>query len=385
MRVLVIAKDFPSPGQSHAGIFVLRQVRALADLGHEIRVVRVVPYAPPWTPKWRAYRAIPQSCVVDGIPVQTIRAFFPPRMVAMEYLPLQVSTALRRIASEFAPQIVHGQFLIPSGQLAVRAGLPAVVTAHGSDAYDWAWRRAGLRKAATEAVRCARVAVAVSEFIADRVRALSERDVQVVYNGADEDVFAPSDRLKARAALDLESDRYVIAFAGWPTRAKGAFDLIDAVARLGDVNPLLLFAGNAPQEPDLTRALAGRGVEARLLGRLEHRELARVLAAADVFALPSYREGLPAAICEAMLAGRPVVSTRVGGIPEIVTDGVTGFLIEPGNVPLLAERLRTIAREPVLAGGMGAAGYAFARGKLTWRVNALQYEELYRRALVAAA
>ncbi|HEX8828823.1 MAG TPA: glycosyltransferase, partial [Xanthobacteraceae bacterium] len=124
MRVLIIAKDFPAPGQPRGGVFVLRQAQALAELGHEIQVVRIVPHAPPWTPKWRSYRAIPERYTIEGIAVHSIRAFFPPRMLAMEYLPLQVDGAIRRIIADFAPHVLHAHFLIPFGQLAVRQGLP---------------------------------------------------------------------------------------------------------------------------------------------------------------------------------------------------------------------------------------------------------------------
>lgn len=383
MRVLIIAKDFPAPGQPRDGIFVLRQAQALAELGHEIRVVRIVPHAPPWTPKWRSYRAIPDRYTIEGIPVDSIRAFFPPRMLAMEYLPLQVDGALRRIVENFAPHVLHAHFLIPSGQLAVRQGLPTIVTAHGSDAYDWAWRRPGLRRAAAEAISRAGAVVAVSRFIERRVRDLAERDVRVVYNGADERVFGPSTRTAARESLGIAPDRFVVVFTGGEAPGKGLRDLIEAAARVAEPRLLLLVTGLATPFDSLRAEIASAGIEAQLFGIVEQRQIAQLLSAADLFALPSYREGLPASICEAMLSARPILATPVGGIPEVAVDGVHGYLVAPGDISSLAQRLRELAGDPGARARMGEAAYDFAREHLTWRVNARRYDELYRSALGA--
>jgi teichuronic acid biosynthesis glycosyltransferase TuaC len=385
VRVLIIAKDFPAPGQPRGGVFVLRQAQALAELGHEIRVVRVVPHAPPWTPKWRSYRAIPQRYTIEGIAVHSIRAFFPPRMLGMEYLPLQVDGTIRRIIADFAPHVLHAHFLIPSGQLAVRQGLPTIVTAHGSDAYDWARRRPGLRRAAAEAISRAEAVVAVSRFIERRVRDLAERDVHVIYNGADERIFGPSTQTAARESLGIGPDRFVIVFTGGDARGKGLHDLIQAAGRLGEPRLLLLATGLVPPFDAIVAAVDSARIEARLFGVIEQSEIAQLLAAADVFTLPSYHEGLPASICEAMLSARPILATPVGGIPEIAVDGVHGYLVAPGDVASLAERLRELARDPGTGVRMGEAGHRFAREHLTWRVNARRYDEVYRGALDATA
>jgi len=385
VRVLVIAKDFPTPELPYAGVFVLRQAQALARLGHSLLVVRVVPHAPPLGEKWRHYRAMPSVDEVEGIPVRTIRAFFLPRMLASEYLPQQVGAAVARIANEFRADIVHSHYLIPCGQIAVRQSLPSVVTAHGADAYDWAWRRPGLRRAATEAVLRADCVVAVSHFIRERIVAVAgNRHIDVVYNGADDDVFFPADRLAARRELGIDASRFVVAFAGRPSHEKGAFDLLEAAARLREIQPLLLVAGPGPDR-EFGDAIARLGVDARVLGLVSHAKLARVLAASDAFCLPSYEEGLPAAICEAMLSGRPVVATPVGGVPEIIKDAETGFLVPIGNPRILAHRLHEIALAPELGRRLGNAAHAFARPRLTWETNARHHETLYLKARATSA
>jgi teichuronic acid biosynthesis glycosyltransferase TuaC len=383
VRILVVAKDFPTTAEPHAGIFVLRQAQALRDLGHELLVVRVVPHAPPFRDKWRAYRAIPEWDEVEGIRVRTIRALFLPRMLGAEYLPVQAARPLSQLAAAFAPDVVHAHFLIPSGQIAVRQPFSTLVTAHGSDAYEWAWRRPGLRKAAAEAARRAGCMVAVSDYIRQQVLKLANRPVEVVFNGADERIFAPSDRAAARDELGLAQDRFVIAFAGRASRAKGAFDLIEAAARLADARPIVLLAGTPPGA-ELQALIDAERVDARSYGLLPHEKLARVLAACDVFSLPSYHEGLPAAVCEAMLSGRAVVASAVGGIPEVIDDERSGFLVQPGDVTALARKLREAGGASVAA-RLGAAAYEFARTRLTWRVNALRHETLYLQARATTA
>jgi glycosyltransferase involved in cell wall biosynthesis len=386
VRLLIIAKDFPSLSNPYAGIFVLRQAQALAEMGHEPLVVRIVPFAPPIGEKWQAYRSIPTNDVVEGIPVRTIRAFFLPRMLASEFLPQQVGHALARIARRFAPDIVHAHFLIPSGQVAVRLPFPTVVTAHGSDAYDWAWRRPGLRRAATEAIRRSSKLVAVSDFIRRRVAALSSEchDVTVIHNGADDRIFKPADRFEARRRLKLPDDRFVIAFAGRPTHAKGAYDLLEAAARLRHLRPTILLAGPVPSA-ELRAAIERLNVDVVELGLLSHPDLAQAISAGDVFCLPSYNEGLPASICEAMLAARPVIATPVGGIPEIVKNGETGYLVPTGDPGALARRLHDVATDPALGAQLGANAYAFGRARLTWRVNASHHDLLYRQLLATPA
>lgn len=379
MRVLVLAKDFPSAVHPDAGLFVLRQVQALTALGHEALVVRVVPYAPNWTAKWRQYRAILDRDSVENIPVRTLRAFIAPRMIGLEYLPLQVDGEIRRIIDAFRPDLVHGHFLIPSGQLAVRYGLPSILTVHGSDAYDWAKRRPGLRRAATEAIKRATTVVAVSDFVRAAVRTLFDRPVDVAFNGADERFFTLVDRAQARPELGLPNDRFIVSFAGLAVAEKGVFVLIDALAALGDLRPLLLLAGPRSSDERLAAYCTRRQIDARFFGTVPEELLARVVTASDVFCLPSYLDGLPVHVCEAMLSARPVVATAVGGIPEIVVDGETGFLVPPGDPAVLAERLRTIATDPELGARMGESGHAAAKRRLTWRANASAYDELYRR------
>lgn len=380
MRILVLPKEFPSALQPQAGIFILRRVQALRELGHDVEVLRIVPAAPPITAKWRAYAAIPADERVEGIPVRTVRALFPPRMIAMEYLPLQVHAAVAREIERFKPDVLHASFLIPSGQIAVRQRVPAVVTAHGGDAYAWPKRRPGLLRAAREAVLNAARVTAVSAYIRDCVRAIADRRVDVIWNGGDERFFYPRERGAARAELDLPPDRFIIGFAGNLLRAKGVFDLVEAAAALGALRPLVLFAGAGTDEGQLRSAATQAGLDARFLGRLGQEHIASLYAASDVVTLPSYNEGMPNVVCEAMLSQRAVVASTAGGIPEIVEHERTGLLVSPGNVAGLRDALARAGSDSALRDRLERNAREFAASHLTWRVSAREYDRVLREA-----
>ena len=374
MRALVFAHDFPSSDNPQSGVFFLRQAHALKTIGFEIRVIRVVPHAPPFGKHWAKYRRVPRHYEYEGVEVRTLRAFMPPRNLGCAFVAKQLRPALLREIVDFNADYVHVHTLIPMAAYAIDLPVPVVVTAHGRDAYENPWRRTDLERAARAALASATAVVCVSDFVRNHVRRLGREDASVVYNGADERVFMPGDRRAARARLGLPDDTPIVAFAGNLLRAKGVLDLLCATKRLEDLNPLLVFAGDGPERAAIEEARNGRRI--RLMGVVTQRQIADVFTAADVVVLPSYREGLPATVCEAMASGRAVVATRVGGIPEIVESGRTGKLIEPGNVDELTDALRYVLSDHAERIRIECAAAAFASEHLTWRHNAEAYAQI---------
>ena len=169
-----------------------------------------------------------------------------------------------------------------------------------------------------------------------------------------------------------------LVFLGLLARAKGVFDLIDALSRLrpeclGRTRLVLAGNGDAPAVRDLAeRRGLTRFVEVRdWLGPAERDQL---LASADAFVLPSYVEGLPMALLESMAWGLPVISTTVGSIPEHVRDGVQGLLVQPGDVSELASAIERIVMDDALRARMG---------ELARRAVEPLNIELYARKIVA--
>jgi glycosyltransferase involved in cell wall biosynthesis len=151
--------------------------------------------------------------------------------------------------------------------------------------------------------------------------------------------------------------RNTLLFLGRLERAKGVFELVDAVAALRQSHPDLRLVLAGDDVDGLGRYAAERGVAdaVQLTGWVGPEQKRALLDTAAVFVLPSYAEGSPISLLEAMAAGLPSVATAVGGIPDVVTDGVNGMLVEPGDVGMLAAVLRKLLDDRMLRSRLGAA------------------------------
>jgi glycosyltransferase involved in cell wall biosynthesis len=149
-----------------------------------------------------------------------------------------------------------------------------------------------------------------------------------------------------------------ILFLGWIERFKGVYELLDAAAQLADEGisfGLELCGGGSELDP-LRTLVHERGLDSRVTfhGWVHGQAKIDRLRQADIFVLPSYSEGMPNALMEAMATGLPVVATPVGGIPVLVDEGVNGLLVAPRDVPALAHALRTLIEDPQRRAAMGA-------------------------------
>lgn len=226
--------------------------------------------------------------------------------------------------------------------------VPAVLHLHGGEFPIFYGRECGpLRRRFISAIfdRAARVVV-LSEGWRQWVRSISSNPrIEVICNP----VLVPG------ALPSWEGRRATrVLCLGRLNAGKGSYDLLEAAASVPSLE--LRLGGDGELDGVRSRAQnLGIADRVHVLGWLRGEDKARELAAAGVFVLASYNEGLPMSLLEAMAAGLPIVSTRVGGIPEAVSDGVEGFLIEPGDVSSLADRLSRLANDPALARRMGAA------------------------------
>jgi glycosyltransferase involved in cell wall biosynthesis len=165
-------------------------------------------------------------------------------------------------------------------------------------------------------------------------------------------------RAETRRYLGIPPDRFAIGWIGRMTAVKRTDDALVAFKRLRDdgVDAVLCLVGDGPDRPQLERRAHELGVvrDTLFLGYQEN--VAPFYAAFDALVLPSSNEGTPVSAIEALAAGRPVVATRVGGVPDVVQEGEDGFLVEPGATDDLAGRLAELAHSPKLRERMGRAG-----------------------------
>jgi glycosyltransferase involved in cell wall biosynthesis len=204
--------------------------------------------------------------------------------------------------------------------------------------------------------------------------------IQTIRNGVDLSRFAGHiGQAEARRVLNLPTEAPVIGAVGRLVPVKDHLGLLEAVALLGrdGLRPMVVIAGDGALRTDLEHRAAALGIsrQVRLLGHRQ--DIETVLAALDVFVLPSRSEGLSNTILEAMAASVPVVATDVGGADEMVAHGVTGFLVPPALPLELAAALRRLLTDPALQATMGREGRARVEKDFDLAKTVRQYEGLY--------
>jgi teichuronic acid biosynthesis glycosyltransferase TuaC len=364
-RLAVITSYFPIREQPHRGHSAYQTLQRLKKR-MEIRVF--CPLAV--YPRWLRPRNFPYLRADNDYSPAEIRAQyveFPALPVlSRPFNGLVCQRRLSRQVERFRPDVILNYCLYPEGYAAVllgkKLGVPVVLGAIGSDVNripDWP-----TRWLTQKALREASFVLAVSEHLrleAIRLGASAER-TRTVRNGCDTSIFHLADRLAARAELGLDPGSSIIAFVGWLSPTKGLRELVDAVIRLVASHPKLLLVcigeGHLRDELEARVARAGVARNVGFPGRCSSPQVAHWLVASDVFCLPSYAEGSPNALIEALSCGRPAVATAVGGIPELV-NADNGILVPPRDSEALAEALRrTLARQWDEAG----IARAFTRG-----------------------
>lgn len=292
-----------------------------------------------------------------------------------------------KLAAFFAKHgvsIVHSHNQLPL-IYATAAGrlhrVPVCHTLHGA-MFDQG-RRAWLRHLAA---KLADAHVAVSQSTADFMLKHNEvpsSKLHVVLNGIDLSRFRPDSaaRGRVRAELGIPKDAWVVGAVGRLSQVKNHALLLRAAAGVLSDNGRLLLVGDGPEAAPL-RALAEElGISDRVVFAGERHDVPAFLAASDLFVLSSNSEGLPLSMVEAMATGLPVVSTAVGGIPALVADGETGFLVPSGDVDALAAKLAALKADPELAKAMGKRGRQLALGRYSAERMMASYMDIYEALL----
>ena len=204
-------------------------------------------------------------------------------------------------------------------------------------------------------------------------------DIRVIPNFVNAAEYQPA-RPSCRSALAPEGHRVITHVSNF-REVKRVRDVVKIFARIRRTVPAtLLMVGDGPDRPEAEREAREAGVEedVRFLGRLD--SVASLLQASDLFLLPSQTESFGLAALEAMACGAPVVASRAGGIPEVVTDGVDGILEPPGSVEAMGRRAVELLRNPERHRAMVEA--AIAKGKRFEADNVVpRYEALYAEVL----
>jgi glycosyltransferase involved in cell wall biosynthesis len=190
-------------------------------------------------------------------------------------------------------------------------------------------------------------------------------------------------RAETRRVMGVADERFVVGWIGRMTAVKRTDVVLESFRRLRDegVDAVLCMVGDGPDRHSVENLAGGLGIMRDSLFPGYQEDVGPFFAAFDVFVLPSGNEGTPVTAIEALASGCPVVATRVGGVPDVVTDGEDGFLVDPGDVEGLAASLARLANDPALRARMGGAGRERMRSR--YAVDRLidDIDRLYRELL----
>jgi teichuronic acid biosynthesis glycosyltransferase TuaC len=304
----------------------------------------------PWVPsalashrsRWAAYRNLPPREEDGSIRVERPRYLTTPRETRYGLAHLTQAFACRDVAR---PDVIHAHFAYPCGAAALRLKrrfrVPLVLSVLGDDVYIYPRHNRRMRRLFEDAVRGADHVIANSPDLAETTRALTGVLPEPLSIGIDLGRFsAATDRAKVRSELGIGNETFVILYVGALLPQKGVLDLAEALRGLGWPDTVALFAGGGPARPD--------GPAVRLLGPRPNDEIPRLLAATDVFVLPSWHEGLGLSAVEAGAVGIPVVGGKTGGLANLLADDC-GYAFTPRDVGGLMQALQAVRADPAEA------------------------------------
>jgi glycosyltransferase involved in cell wall biosynthesis len=348
MKIAVITSYFPSSAEPSQGRSAYQTLRVIARQAN----VRVFfPYAayPAFLkPRSRGYHKLDASYRPPDVRV----SYYPYSALPLVSRPLNGWMAARVLLPHvrgFAPDLIFSCFLYPDGYAALKIGkvlsVPVVTQSIGSDI-----NRIGDPISAMQTrtvLRETDFLVTVSDDLRKKAVTMGAppEKTRAVVNGCDLSVFHVRDRLEARQKLRIDPAAEAVVYIGRMDVKKGLRELVEAAASLHPERPNLhvYLVGEGPDRPLIESAIQGNNATSYIhaLPACAFDDVAAWMAAADLVTLPSYMEGCPNVVLEALACGRPVVATNVGGIPEIMSDEC-GRLVPPREPTALAQALASV-------------------------------------------
>jgi glycosyltransferase involved in cell wall biosynthesis len=405
MRVAAITTSYPKHPQDGTAPFIRAITLGVAHLGATIDLVLPHHRELRWSEadgpvRLHRYRYAPSWSVLErwgyagGLAAD--RRLHPAAVAVAPLAALAATHLLGRVVRQARPEVVHAHWLVPNGAIAApvarRHGLPLVVSLHGSDVF-LAERSRWLHRTVRRTLGAARAVTACSRDLAERAVALGARPdcLRVIPYGVDLTTFSPPDavtRTAARRAVGIGEHEPVVLAVGRLVSKKGFDVLLEAVPRMkSSPSPVIVLAGDGDLRGRLAALAVRHAVDVRMPGPVDRPTLRNLYAAADVLVVPSVVDdlgnvdGLPNVALEGMAAGLALVASRVGGLPDVLTDRETARLVPPGDAGALASALDELLGDRSLRGRLGAAARARAERQLGWDTTCSRYYETLRGAV----
>lgn len=357
IRVLLFSTLFPHDGEPTLGVFVRNRLNELRKTGKvDATVIAPVPWFPFKNSVFGAYGRAARASLIeeqDGLTVYHPRYLVIPKIGMMlaphtlAWTGKRALKALLRRGQEF--DLIDAHYLFPdavaAAKLASAVGIPFVATARGSDVSQIGFM-AKPKKLILDACAKAEHLIAVSQSLKNLMvnMGVSADKITPLRNGIDATKFErdPNAKTAVCQRFGLDASKPIIVFAGWLIPRKRVDIVIDAVSQLSDAQALIV--GDGPLMDTLKSQVATLGLERRVVfvGRVEPEKVSNYFSAADVFCLPSEREGWANVMLEAMACGVPVVARAVDGAVELITEDKAGRLVEGSDAGKYADAITSV-------------------------------------------
>lgn len=402
MRILAVTLGYPKAPGDPTTPFIDAIVRGLARRGNEIDVI--LPHHPEFRQsdgdgvRFFPYRYSPVSSWSPWGFGQTFTATTRIRMDVVPLLPAIAASLRGEIARRLARDsydVVHAHWVLPNGwaasAVARRAGVPVVLTLHGSDV-AMAERHRLLANIARRTFGRVTAVTATSDDLRRRAIDLGAdpESTTTTYIGVDAGLFAPRPADPAtRELLGAKVGDLLVVAVGRLARVKGFEYLIEAASRMDRV--ALAIVGDGELRPELERLARASRARVVLTGGVPRDRVAEALAAADVVVVPSVVDNrgrvdaTTSTALEALAAGRPLIATRVGGIPEVVHDRENGLLVPQKDPAALAAAIEALRADSELRGRLSRNAREFAVEQLGWNSTVDALERAFERAIAGYA
>lgn len=281
---------------------------------------------------------------------------------------------IKKIIKKINPDIVHAHYVSSYGLVGYLSRFhPLVISIWGSDIYDRP-RNPIMKSFIKKTLNEADAVLSTSKTMTREIKKyVSNKPIIVTPFGIDLSEFYPREK-KEKDIFIIGSARILAPHYGLKFLIEAFFIFLQQVPKAK-----LLIAGKGSQKEDLIRFAKNLGIEnkVKLLGFIPHYKMPQFLSNLDVFCIPSIREGFGVVSLEAQACGIPVIASNVGGLPETVLEGKTGFLVPPKNSVTIAEKILFLYQNPKIRLSMGESSVLFVKKYYNWLNNIKKIEKVY--------
>ncbi len=288
----------------------------------------------------------------------------------------EVYPQLKKIVKQVKPDIVHAHYASSFGLYAALTGFhPFILSVWGSDITDFPNKNLISRLIIKYVISKADVICPLSEYLEKMTRQFTAKKQQLVYWGVDTELFKP------QPDVSRDPEKFVFGTVKAFYKYYGIDHLIKAASLIKKHIPRweLWLGGSGVEEENLKKLAHNLQLEkeVKFLGRIPQTEVPKILSGMDAAVVPSLRESFGVSAAEASACELPVIVSNIGGLPEIIQDSQTGYLVKPADPEAIAEKLLHLYRNPCLRYEMGKAGREFIKSRFEWKLIASKMIRIY--------